>query len=75
VVNFEFAPTPRQRVKAGKFALSKLEPTGTTARGVRLGPKPVKAVKLARRSPKKPKTRSKASKATRSGKATQSSLF
>jgi len=75
VVHFEFAPTPRQRVKAGKFDLSKLELTGTAARGVRLGPKPVKSVKLARRSPKKPKTRSKPSKAKRIDKATQSSLF
>jgi len=41
----EFVPAPRQRVKKGKFDLTKLEPTGLTARGVRLAPKPVKSVK------------------------------
>ena len=75
VVAFEFAPVPRQRVKAGKFDLSKLETTGTTARGVRLAPKPVKSVKSARRGTAKTKPRSKASKAARTHKATQSSLF
>ena len=75
VVAFEFAPTPRQRVKAGKFDLSKLETTGTTARGQRLAAKPVKSVKLTRRGTAKKKPRSKPSKPDRNHKPTQSSLF
>lgn len=75
VVAFEFVPAPRQRVKAGKFDLSKLEATGTTARGVRLAPKPVKSVKFTQSSAAKTKARRKASKADPTDKATQSSLF
>jgi topoisomerase-4 subunit A len=75
VVAFEFAPAPRQRVKAGKFDLSKLETTGTTARGVRLAPKPVKSIKFTKRGAAKTKARSKASKSDHTHKATQSSLF
>lgn len=41
----EFVPAVRQRVKKGRFDLSELEPTGLTARGIRLAPKPVKALK------------------------------
>jgi hypothetical protein len=74
-VAFQFAPAPRQRVKAGKFNLAKLETTGTTARGVRLAAKPVKSVKCTRRGSAKAKARSKPSKPDRTDKATQSSLF
>jgi topoisomerase-4 subunit A len=74
-VAFEFAPAPRQRVKAGKFNLAKLETTGTTARGVRLAAKPVKSVKSKRRSAPKPKARGKARKPKRVEAPTQKSLF
>ena len=75
VVTFEFAPAPRQRVKAGKFDLAKLEKTGTNARGVRLASKPVKRVKSTGRGSAKAKARTKVSKTDRTDKATQSSLF
>jgi hypothetical protein len=74
-VAFEFAPAPRQRVKAGKFDLSKLETTGTTARGVRLAAKPVKSVKSTRSRSARAKARGRTSKAAPPSKATQSSLF
>jgi len=45
-VAMQFAPAPRQRVRSANFDLSGLELTGTTARGVRLAPKPVKTLKL-----------------------------
>jgi len=75
VVEFEFAPAPRQRVNAGRFDLSTLEVTGTTARGVRLAPKPVKSVQFTRSGSARAKPRSDAGKPDRRGKATQSSLF
>jgi topoisomerase-4 subunit A len=72
-ISFQFTPAPRQRVKTGKFDLSKLELTGTTARGIRLAPKPVKSLKYNRResSPKKKASRKK----VRVDKAKQASLF
>ena len=45
MLTMEFVPAPRQRVKKGKFDLAGLEPTGLTARGIRLAPKPVKSLK------------------------------
>jgi hypothetical protein len=42
----QFVPAKRQRVRAARFDLSKLEPTGVTARGVRLASKPVARLKL-----------------------------
>jgi topoisomerase-4 subunit A len=74
-VAFEFAPAPRQRVRAGKFNLAKLETTGTTARGVRLAAKPVKSVKCKRRSAPKPKARGKARKTESTEAPNQTSLF
>jgi topoisomerase-4 subunit A len=72
-VAMQFAPAPRQRVRTAKFDLSKLEPTGTTARGVRLAPKPVKSVKFEKRrtqTRKKPPARK-----TKTDSNGQSSLF
>src|SRR5690606_40704482 len=48
----KFAPAKRQRVKETTFDLATLEPTGVTARGVRLAPKPVAQVKWLRPEPK-----------------------
>jgi topoisomerase-4 subunit A len=44
-VELEFAPAKRQRVKAGRFDLSKLEFTSPTARGSRMAAKPVSKLK------------------------------
>jgi topoisomerase-4 subunit A len=46
IVSMQFVPAKRQRVRAARFDLSKLEPTGVTARGVRLASKPVARLKL-----------------------------
>jgi topoisomerase-4 subunit A len=46
ILSLRFAPSPRQRVRAAKFDLSKLARTGATARGARLAARPVAAVKL-----------------------------
>ena len=46
VVQLKFAPMKRQRVKEASFDLAELEPTGVTARGVRLAAKPVKKILL-----------------------------
>jgi topoisomerase-4 subunit A len=55
ILSLQFAPAPRQRVKTARFDLSKLEPTGVSARGTRLAAKPVSRVKLlARKVRKKP---------------------
>jgi len=75
VVHFEFVPATRQRVKSGKFDLAQLELTGTTARGVRLAPKPVKAVKYTPRRTEKTPAQATADTPSSSGPATQSSLF
>jgi len=65
-LSLEYVKTPRQRVRAGSFKLSKLEPMGVGARGVRLAPKAVSRVKWKREQ----------SKRTRSAKpARQTSLF
>ncbi|MCH2170404.1 DNA topoisomerase IV subunit A [Myxococcota bacterium] len=71
VVNMEFAPAPRQRVKKGKFDLAQLEPVGVTARGSRLAPKPVARIKHS--IPKKRPTRKKTpkSKVARSTRASE----
>jgi topoisomerase-4 subunit A len=53
IVSLEFAPAPRQRVKTARFDLTRLELTGTTARGIRLAPKPVAKLKLLARKPKR----------------------
>jgi topoisomerase-4 subunit A len=53
-ISLEFASAPRQRVRAARFDLSKLEPTGVGARGTRLAPKPVSRIK--RLSPRRPRT-------------------
>jgi topoisomerase-4 subunit A len=74
-VAFEFAPAPRQRVKAGKFNLAKLDTTGTTARGVRLAAKPVKSVKSKRRSAPKSKARGKAREPDPGAAPSQTTLF
>ncbi|MGH0028223.1 MAG: DNA topoisomerase IV subunit A [Myxococcota bacterium] len=54
IVSLSFMPAPRQRVKSARFDLSKLEPTGVSARGNRLAAKPVKSVKLLARKARKP---------------------
>jgi topoisomerase-4 subunit A len=46
IVSLQFVPVPRQRVRSARFDLSKLEPTGVAARGVRLASKPVARLKL-----------------------------
>ncbi len=74
-IDFEFTPAPRQRVTGGRFDLSKLETTGTTARGVRLAPKPVKSVHWKLRGSAKPKARGAARKSESSEPEPQSTLF
>jgi topoisomerase-4 subunit A len=56
-----FRPAPRQRVKGAKFDLADLELTGPTARGTRLGAKPVS--KLAHEKSKKSAPKKKAAPA------------
>ncbi|MEZ4331955.1 MAG: DNA topoisomerase IV subunit A [Myxococcota bacterium] len=46
VVEMEFVPAKRQRLKEMKFDLDSLEPTAPSARGTRMAPKPVAKVKL-----------------------------
>lgn len=46
VVELEFVPAKRQRLKEMKFDLGTLEPTAPNARGTRMAPKPVAKVKL-----------------------------
>jgi len=75
LVHFEFVPASRQRVKSGKFDLSQLELTGTTARGIRLAPKPVKAVKYTPRRTDKTAAQDAAGAPPSADAATQSSLF
>jgi topoisomerase-4 subunit A len=53
IVSLQFVPAPRQRVKAARFDLSTLEPTGVAARGTRLASKPVKSLKLLARKVKR----------------------
>ena len=69
----EFVPAPRQRVKKGRFDLSGLEPTGLSARGIRLAPKPVKAVRHEPPKKQKPARRKKKPPGPIDGE--QSSLF
>ncbi len=45
-VHLTFAKAPRQRLKEAEFDLATLEPTGASARGRRIAPKPVARVKL-----------------------------
>ena len=71
IVSLQFVPAPRQRVKAARFDLSRMEPTGVGARGVRLGTKPVAKIKLLVRKTKRPAR--KKPPAPKSGE--QSSLF
>jgi topoisomerase-4 subunit A len=73
-ISFKYAPAPRQRVKTGNFDLSKLEVTGTTARGIRLAPKAVKSLKYQRKEASSRKKKATAKK-TRVDKAKQTSLF
>ena len=47
-VHLDFVPKKRQRVHEANFDLAELEPTGVTARGRRLAPKPVARVKRVR---------------------------
>ncbi|MDJ0847380.1 MAG: DNA topoisomerase IV subunit A [Myxococcota bacterium] len=69
-VSLKFAAAPRQRVKAAKFDLGTLEPTGVAARGTRLAPKPVSRVQLL--APRKPRARPKPGPGPKPG---QHSLF
>ncbi|MEZ4215417.1 MAG: DNA topoisomerase IV subunit A [Myxococcota bacterium] len=55
VVTLEFVPAKRQRLKSAKFDLGELVPTGTTARGTRLAPKPVAKVSHAPRKEPPPR--------------------
>ena len=71
IVSLQFVPAPRQRVKAARFDLSRLEPTGVGARGARLGTKPVAKIKLLVRKARRPVARKPP--AAKSGE--QSSLF
>ena len=45
-LEMDYVLAPRQKLKKGTFDLSELEPTSASARGVRLGPKPVAKMKL-----------------------------
>ena len=59
ILSLQFAPAARQRVKAARFDLSKLERTGVSARGTRLAAKPVSRLKMLARKVKRaprPKT-------------------
>jgi topoisomerase-4 subunit A len=47
--HMDFVPKKRQRVHEATFDLAQLEPTGVTARGRRLAPKPVARIKRIRR--------------------------
>ena len=47
-IHVDYVPMKRQRVHEAEFDLSILEPTGVTARGRRLAPKPVSKVKRIR---------------------------
>ena len=47
-LEMDFVLAPRQKLKKGSFDLSELEPTSASARGVRLAPKPVAKMKLAK---------------------------
>ncbi|MGH0036751.1 MAG: DNA topoisomerase IV subunit A [Myxococcota bacterium] len=51
-LQLKFAPAKRQRVKEASFDLSKLEPTGVSARGTRLSPKPVSRILSKPEAPK-----------------------
>jgi topoisomerase-4 subunit A len=73
IVSLQFAPAPRQRVKSARYDLSRLEPTGVAARGIRLATKPVSKVKLLARKLKRPARAAKAAKPAKPGE--QSSLF
>jgi topoisomerase-4 subunit A len=68
--SLKFVASPRQRVKAAKFDLSKIELKGIAARGIRLAPKPVSRVSLLER--RKPAAKPKP---PRPPKTRQSSLF
>jgi topoisomerase-4 subunit A len=70
VLSLEFARARRQRIHSATFDLSILEPTGVTARGVRLARKPVSRVKL--RSARQSKRRKKSQAPSR---ARQAVLF
>ncbi len=70
MVSLKFAAAPRQRLKAAKFDLGTLEPTGVAARGTRLAPKPVSRIQLL--TPRKPRARKKRGPAPKPG---QHSLF
>jgi topoisomerase-4 subunit A len=48
-LKLDFVPAPRQKVKKLAFDLSELEVTSVAARGVRLAPKPVAKVTLAKK--------------------------
>jgi len=69
----DFVPASRQRVKKGVFDLQALEPTGLTARGIRLAPKPVKSVKHEAPKKKAPARRKRKPSGPIDGE--QSSLF
>lgn len=47
-IELKYMKTPRQRVRESEFDLSSLRPTGVTARGTRLAPKPVARIKRLR---------------------------
>jgi topoisomerase-4 subunit A len=69
-VELRFAPAKRQRVKQLVCDLRELEPTGVTARGTRLAPKPVAKVVVLEDAPeRKPPNKSKG------GSGGQGSLF
>jgi len=59
-VTMSFVPAPRQRVRVAHYDLGKLEPTGVTARGTRLAPKPVRSIKHT--APKRKPARARRSK-------------
>jgi hypothetical protein len=47
-LEMDYVLAPRQKLRNGSFDLSELEPTSASARGVRLAPKPVAKMKLAK---------------------------
>jgi topoisomerase-4 subunit A len=52
-LSLDYVKLPRQRVRSGSFDLSKLEPMGVGARGVRLAPKAVSRLKWKPQQPKR----------------------
>ncbi|MFP6654350.1 MAG: DNA gyrase subunit A, partial [Myxococcota bacterium] len=66
-IHMDFVPAKRQRVKTADFDLRELEPTSASARGTRMGPKPVAKIKFLAAE----KSQKAAKKSTKRGSSTQ----